>query len=161
MASSPPLAAASPTMVPVIMNTPTTPVVPLGYTPQDQQLPPNQQNSIVLPPVAPTTEQKTAPTSNAIASENVDACCSSSVAIGFLALGLIMFLIFVTIAGALGQSNTAFCEGYVSLSIGTFHLLILTICLDRQWRLSPKYQFSGHVRARYFSSSVSMPNFFS
>ncbi len=111
---SQPLASTSPSISPNASN---TPVVPMT-TQSDQQAPPAQENSIVLPPphVAPTTESKPAPsstTSNAVGSDTVDPCCSNTAAIGFLALGLVMFLIFVTIAGALGQSNTAFCEGYV------------------------------------------------
>jgi hypothetical protein len=41
------------------------------------------------------------------------ACCTLPVAFGALVVGLVMFLIFVTIAGVLGQDSTAFCNGYV------------------------------------------------
>jgi hypothetical protein len=151
---SQPLASTSPSISPNVSN---TPVVPMT-TQSDQQAPPAQENSIVLPPppAAPTTESKPAPTSNAAGSDTVDPCCSNTAAIGFLALGLIMFLIFVTIAGSLGQSDTAFCEGYVSL----FTLVIYSVIslfsyflMCWQWRLSPKYQFSGHVRSNTISKN--------
>ncbi len=45
----------------------------------------------------------------------ISPCCTSALGAGALVLGLIMFLIFVTIAGQLGQSSTAFCNGYVSI----------------------------------------------
>ena len=117
--SSPPLVAASASTSPFLANTLATPVVALDTAHYDQSVPPPQENSIVVPPVAPTAEPTTAkpaPLPTTISSENVDSCCSKAVAIGFLALGLIMFLIFVTIAGQLGQSDTAFCNGYVSSS---------------------------------------------
>ncbi len=115
-------------MSPNDSNTPVIPIIPQ----QDQQGPPAQVNSIVVPPpplqaVDPTTFSKPSPASNATASESVDPCCSNVAAIGFLALGLIMFLIFVTIAGYLGQSSTAFCEGYVSLETLSYRKLQFNI----------------------------------
>ena len=41
-------------------------------------------------------------------------CCTTAVSAGALVFGLVMFLIFVTIAGQLGQASSAFCNGYVS-----------------------------------------------
>jgi hypothetical protein len=160
-ASSPPLPAASssPPTSPVISNTPVSPVIPLQEQQTSQSVPPNQDNSIVLPPppVAQTTEPKPAPSSSPIASvapKNVDSCCSSTVAIGFLALGLIMFLIFVTIAGQLGQSSTAFCEGYVSLLHLVEFFLSSRICSIGSGAHSRSTSSQGmYVRARFVSTS--------
>ena len=56
----------------------------------------------------------TSSTSESSTSASTDsACCTLPVASGALVLGLIMFLIFVTIAGVLGQDATIFCNGYV------------------------------------------------
>lgn len=41
------------------------------------------------------------------------ACCSTNASAASLAFGLVMFLIFVTIAGVLGQASDKFCNGYV------------------------------------------------
>jgi hypothetical protein len=60
-------------------------------------------------------------------------CCAFSLSGTCLVLGLILFLIFVTISGVLGQSEDTFCLGYVSLSVifplvtFNFTALIMTV----------------------------------
>mmetsp|Transcript_29746 Transcript_29746/g.78495 ORF Transcript_29746/g.78495 Transcript_29746/m.78495 type:complete len:593 (-) Transcript_29746:262-2040(-) len=53
------------------------------------------------------------------------ACCTFPIAVsGFIFSTVVLFLIFVTIAGQLGQDGNAFCQGY--------------------WRKDPKYQLGNH-----------------
>ncbi len=67
-----------------------------------------------------STEQ--VPTSSTNSNSADSACCTLPVARGALLLGLVMFLIFVTIAGELGQDAKVFCNGYVRLPAPFFSL---------------------------------------
>jgi len=94
-------------------------------------------SSIVVPPPTNAPPAASAGPENkptqAVNSSNVpDSCCSPLISFGLLALGLIMFLIFVTIAGVLGQDQTVFCQGYWRNSTYNPNYL--------------KYQFSGHSK---------------
>jgi hypothetical protein len=78
-------------------------------------------NKTLLGAAAASTSGPTPVTSAEVNAES--ACCTAPVAFGSLAFGLVMFLIFVTIAGVLGQDSTAFCNGYVSERLRNFVFL--------------------------------------
>jgi hypothetical protein len=69
--------------------------------------------AIFVPP-PPAAEAVSKPSQISNLASGLDPCCTFPISVGFLALGIVMFLIFVTIAGVLGQSETIFCSGYVS-----------------------------------------------
>jgi hypothetical protein len=90
-------------------------ISPVAGRPADMGSSP-QSNPIVLPPpvvTTETTEERKQQVSIEVEPSS-DPCCSFSISAGWLVLGLIMFLVFVTIAGQLGQASDAFCQGYVS-----------------------------------------------